>query len=260
VAVLDASGQSDRAQQHTLVLVNLSAQAIEKRLFLHRFRDAFVVRFHSRPELVGTSSEGMLAFDAEGRIAAVDRNALFQLGCKQAADLMGGAPLERVFNISLPALLGRCRKKSFHPLPNEARHGGRFFAVAQEPESRQWGTSATRATARVEAAIPATNRSALDELNLGDPAMARNIQAAKHVASRDVPVLLIGETGTGKELFARALHAASERAEKPFVAVNCAAIPRRTSRTSLRLPGRRDRFPTAGVSGKIAQAHGGRCS
>src|SRR6185503_13948340 len=52
--------------------------------------DAFVVRFHSRPELVGTSSEGMLAFDAEGRIAAVDRNALFQLGCKQAADLMGG--------------------------------------------------------------------------------------------------------------------------------------------------------------------------
>ena len=136
--MLDASGESDRAQQHTLVLVNLSAQAIEKRLFLHRFRDAFVVRFHSRPELVGTSSEGMLAFDAEGRIAAVDRNALFQLGCKQAADLMGGAPLERVFNISLPALLGRCRKKSFHPLPvYEMRHGGRFFALAQEPESAQ---------------------------------------------------------------------------------------------------------------------------
>ena len=78
-------GESDRAQQHTLVLVNLSAQAIEKRLFLHRFRDAFVVRFHSRPELLGTSSEGMIAFDPAGTIAAVDRNALFQLGCKQAA-------------------------------------------------------------------------------------------------------------------------------------------------------------------------------
>ena len=49
VAVLDASGESDRAQQHTLVLVNMSAQMIENRLFLNRFRDGFVVRFHSRP-------------------------------------------------------------------------------------------------------------------------------------------------------------------------------------------------------------------
>ncbi|HEV2442505.1 MAG TPA: GAF domain-containing protein, partial [Steroidobacteraceae bacterium] len=44
VAVLDASGESDRAQQHTLVLVNMSAQMIENRLFLYRFKDEFVVR------------------------------------------------------------------------------------------------------------------------------------------------------------------------------------------------------------------------
>jgi len=221
--VLDASGESDRAQQHTLVLVNLSAQAIEKRLFLHRFRDAFVVRFHGRPELVGTSSEGMLAFDAHGRIAAVDRNALFQLGCKQAADLMSGAPLERVFNISLPALLGRCRKKSFHPLPvYEMRHGGRFFALAQEPESAQASPRATPPAAASAAPTPAS--SPLDELDFGDPVMARSIRAAKRVASRALPILLVGETGTGKELFARALHAASERAAGPFIAVSCGEL------------------------------------
>ena len=223
--VLDASGESDRAQQHTLVLVNLSAQAIEKRLFLHRFRDAFVVRFHSRPELVGTASEGMLAFDADGRIAAVDRNALFQLGCKQAADLMSGAPLERVFNISLPALLGRCRKKSFHPLPvYEMRHGGRFFAVAQEPESTQGAPRAAPERARPAPAAPVPTSSPLDELDLGDPVMARSIRAAKRVASRALPILLVGETGTGKELFARALHAASERAAGAFVAVSCGEL------------------------------------
>src|SRR5882762_3780042 len=220
VAVLDASGESDRAQQHTLVLVNMSAQMIENRLFLHRFRDAFVMRFHSRPELVGTWSEGIIALDPAGAVVALDRNALFQLGCRQAGDLIN-APLERVFNISLPALLGRSRRKSFHPLPvYEARHGGRFFAVAQEPES-------------------ARSRSALDELDLGDASMARNIRAAKRVASRDVPILLIGETGTGKELFARALHASSERAEHAFVAVNCAAIPE------------------ALLQSEIVQAHGG---
>ena len=66
VAVLDASGESDRAQQHTLVLVNMSAQMIENRLFLNRFRDGFVVRFHSRPELVGTWGEGIIAMDPAG--------------------------------------------------------------------------------------------------------------------------------------------------------------------------------------------------
>ena len=84
-----------------------------------------VVRFHSRPELVGTWSEGIIALDPAGGIAALDRNALFQLGNRAVGDLIN-APLERVFNISLPALLGRSRKKSFHPLPiYEARHGGR---------------------------------------------------------------------------------------------------------------------------------------
>jgi transcriptional regulator of acetoin/glycerol metabolism len=258
VAVLDASGESDRAQQHTLVLVNMSAQMIENRLFLHRFRDAFVVRFHSRPELVGTWSEGIIALGLDGAIAAVDRNALFQLGCKSAAELTG-APLERLFNISLPALVARSHRKSFHPLPiYEARHGSRFFAVAQEPESRQAGSGATRTGLRSDGS-PAAGRTALDELNLGDPAMARNIQAAKRVASRDVPILLVGETGTGKELFARALHAAGDRAGAPFVAINCAAIPEPLVAHELfGYPASANAAPPReGLRGKIAQANGG---
>jgi DNA-binding NtrC family response regulator len=56
-------------------------------------------------------------------------------------------------------------------------------------------------------------------------AMRRIIARARYVASRSVPVLLEGASGTGKELFARAIHKASVRREKAFVPVNCGAIP-----------------------------------
>ena len=62
---------------------------------------------------------------------------------------------------------------------------------------------------------------------LGDsPSMKKAIELARRVAASDVPsILLQGETGTGKDLFARAIHQASERANAPYLAINCAALP-----------------------------------
>jgi two-component system response regulator FlrC len=58
-----------------------------------------------------------------------------------------------------------------------------------------------------------------------DPAMERVVQLATQIARSDAPVLVTGESGTGKEVIARHLHQKSQRKDKPFVAVNCAAIP-----------------------------------
>lgn len=55
-------------------------------------------------------------------------------------------------------------------------------------------------------------------------AVRQQVHLARRIAAHDVPVLILGETGTGKELFAEAICAASERAGKPFIAVNCGAI------------------------------------
>jgi two-component system response regulator FlrC len=59
----------------------------------------------------------------------------------------------------------------------------------------------------------------------GEPDSAAFLKTAARIASRDATVLLLGETGTGKEGVARFIHDASPRAGKPFVAVNCAALP-----------------------------------
>lgn len=63
--------------------------------------------------------------------------------------------------------------------------------------------------------------------------MARTVEQARHMAQSPAAILLHGETGTGKELFARAIHNASQRAQAPFVPVNCGALPRELIQSEL---------------------------
>jgi len=63
------------------------------------------------------------------------------------------------------------------------------------------------------------------EMIYRDEAMAKVIKLAQQIAGSDASVLITGESGTGKEVLARYLHARSQRAKKPFISVNCAAIP-----------------------------------
>ena len=63
------------------------------------------------------------------------------------------------------------------------------------------------------------------EIITADPGMKKLITQAQRMAVSDMPVMIVGDTGTGKELFARLVHRASRRSDKPFIALNCAAIP-----------------------------------
>lgn len=94
---------------------------------------------------------------------------------------------------------------------------------------------------------------------LGDEALQNDFRKALRVFERDVPLLINGETGSGKEAFAKAVHHASQRADKPFVALNCAAIPE--SLIESELFGYRGGSFTGsrkeGMRGKLQQADGG---
>ncbi|WP_443750686.1 sigma-54-dependent transcriptional regulator [Asticcacaulis solisilvae] len=71
----------------------------------------------------------------------------------------------------------------------------------------------------------ATNRTSFDDLIGASPAMQMVKRLGERAAKSSIPVLILGESGVGKELIARAIQGSSERAGKPFVAVNCGALP-----------------------------------
>src|ERR1700758_957184 len=89
-------------------------------------------------------------------------------------------------------------------------------------------------------------------------AMAGVMRTAQKAASSSIPVLIEGESGVGKELFARAIHGSSERKAKPFVAVNCGAIPDNLVESIL-FGHEKGAFTgaTERHMGKFVEAHGG---
>lgn len=77
----------------------------------------------------------------------------------------------------------------------------------------------------LEQSAPATDDSWRESIVTRSPLMLRLLEQARMVAQSDVSVLINGQSGTGKEVFAQAIHNASPRSHKPFIAINCGALP-----------------------------------
>jgi len=102
------------------------------------------------------------------------------------------------------------------------------------------------------------DKTVLGRLITGAPEMVKVARTIERVAGTGVSVLLLGASGTGKELLARGLHDESDRADKPFVAINCAAIPENLLESEL-FGHEKGAFTGAvkTTSGKIESADGG---
>ncbi|MBT9571552.1 MAG: sigma-54-dependent Fis family transcriptional regulator [Pseudomonas umsongensis] len=253
LAVLDVSSArhevSRQSQFHTMALVNLSAKMIESCYFLRCFDNQWLLRFHLQAESVGLFSEGLLAFDGEGRICAVNQSALNLLGHIRGGLL--GKPVEAFFDCSLDELLGRASVNASASWPLRTRDGRHLFAVLR-------GQARKVPVPLVQGPV-AEERPQLSGICLGDPILQADFRKALRVYERDVPLLINGETGSGKEAFAKAVHQASQRAEKAFVALNCAAIPESLIESEL-FGYRGGSFTGArkeGMRGKLQQADGG---
>jgi transcriptional regulator of acetoin/glycerol metabolism len=222
LAAIDISGASTNHQSHTLALVELAAQNVENRTLLSANRAALKLLGHREHNGVcGQRVDEML----ETSLAT-----LMQLSGQRGfrAEALNSLPAQRSWFATVQASL-------------EPRRPTQVVVPVQLGPER------------------AETRGALECLHSSDPGMMKSLETLRRVIDRDLSVLLVGETGTGKGYCARAMHFASSRAPRSFVTVNCAAMPESLIESELfgHDPGA---FPAAGREarvGRLLQATGG---
>jgi sigma-54 dependent transcriptional regulator, acetoin dehydrogenase operon transcriptional activator AcoR len=272
VAVLDASSVgaegTRESQMHTIALVNASARLIEKCLFLRRHQGDALLRFHHRPEFVDLLHDGAMAVSADGIVVATDMTGLRLLGAKDHKDIVGRS-IADIFDATFAELVASSStsRRAMYELRDNL-HGRRYFASLggagqHNSQSRFAPAVATQNGAgRTLIRLSGSHSDAvltLQDLAGVDPVMLRNVRNAQRVADCAVSVLIRGPTGSGKEAFAKAIHLASNRARRPFVAVNCAAIPESLIESELfgYTAGAFTGARREGLRGRIAQSSGG---
>ncbi|MDH0340204.1 sigma-54-dependent Fis family transcriptional regulator [Chromobacterium haemolyticum] len=226
---LNISSDARAHDAHALGLVRLAARQIEHRWLARSASEHWLVRFHLNHALLGSPREGVLVFADEVLVEA-NSCALAWLGLVWAD--LGRVRFGQLFDGELEPADG---------LRTRLSRRGQHFHLRITPPARK---------ALAECQTPKTEAAARPSAEL---------QRAVKVLNADIPVLLLGETGVGKEVFARALHAASRRGRGPFVAVNCAAIPEALIESELfgyeegAFTGARRK----GMAGKLREASGG---
>ncbi|MEJ8847844.1 sigma-54-dependent Fis family transcriptional regulator [Variovorax rhizosphaerae] len=282
LGVLDVTGDQRSYHQHTMGLVRMSARMIENQWLSDDYGNRLRLHFHSRVEFIGTLLEGIIVVGGDGKILGANRSALDQLDMSSAALRMHS--LTSLFGTTAPAVFDHFRSplptpmtlclSSGRPFHVNARFNGPQRSMVMEPQittpvldvpahrrdpgagnGKRYGTLVGDTAQSADGTL----FSGLHYLNTGDPQIATLVQKVQRVINRDIPLLILGETGTGKELLARAVHQDSNRAKQPFVAVNCASIPE--SLIEAELFGYEDGAFTGarrkGAVGRIVQANGG---
>ena len=232
IGVLDISAltsPSEKASQHLARhITNMFAQKVEDANFVRHFSNRWILRLGVDWALVDISGECMLAFDTDGCIVGANSGARQMLVAQTDDGVqrpLVGQHLSAVFKASMDHIwqVARSGTTTDRTVLSTRRHE-LFYAMATPPRFVAGRTSAQLAS-RSEAPTPLPDCPALDQLAGEDKAMQRLIEQAKRLVNKKLNILLQGETGTGKEVVAKALHDSSARASRPFVAVNCASIP-----------------------------------
>jgi len=232
LGVVDVSAlqsPDDRRSQHLIrQLVEQTAREIENAFFMHSAQGHWVMRAHGTPGYVESQPDYLLAWDADGRLQAIN-----SLARQRLVQHLGRLP-EHIGELFDMGQLRRVNTSSAQRLPGLGGLYGRVSA----PQQRQRAQPLQQAQdARIE----------------------QYLRLATRVKDCNLAVLVQGETGAGKEVFARQLHQQSQRRDGPFVTLNCAAIPENLIESELfgYVAGAFTGASSKGMQGLLQQADGG---
>jgi transcriptional regulator of acetoin/glycerol metabolism len=267
-AVLDVTGAAAQDSVAIGLAVQAAGAALGRALKASAYAAATAGGFGVIERMLQRAAQPALLVEADGSVMAMNGAARAALGLADARPVT----VERVFGTSVEALravtlrgggarfetAGARYRLDVEPI---AGAGGRLLALIvylaplAEAPARVIAAPAPRREARPEVAIHPAFAAILGT----DPAVVAARALAARFAPTPLPVLLLAETGTGKELFARAIHQAGPRAAGNFVALNCGALAPSLLESELfgHAGGAFTGAQRGGTEGKIAAAHGG---
>ncbi|AMA56070.1 sigma-54-dependent Fis family transcriptional regulator [Bradyrhizobium sp. CCGE-LA001] len=202
---------SRTAHQLALAVTMEATRRIEGAIFRDHFRNAAIARVPG-----GDGGDGLLAYDEDRRVVGACRSARALLGLTDGT-IASGIDLSRYVEFDHEGVRGSDGVVELRRADGRALGRGR---VGPPLRAR----SSTRPLAPRRDA-PVDRFDALHRLAGGDPGLVRSVMRLRRIGDHNLPVLLHGETGVGKDVFARAIHAASNRVRNNYVALNCAAMP-----------------------------------
>ncbi|WP_434656605.1 sigma-54-dependent Fis family transcriptional regulator [Chromobacterium violaceum] len=244
LGVLDISGPGRKLGDAQRLALQAARAQIEARQLEDAACHGWLFRLHADPRWLDSPAACQLVFDGDGRLLAANRAGLTLCG------LEPGDWQPRHF----AALFGQSLE---HWLERHGQAAGLLSLGQQRLSARLRPPPSRRPSAPARAALPSAPRASSAPGLDGLP--DRLFPTALKLLEADIPVLLLGETGTGKDRLARALHQAGSRRGAPFVAVNCAAIPEGLVEAELfgYQPGAYTGASRQGSKGRLREADGG---
>ncbi|WP_332778205.1 sigma-54-dependent Fis family transcriptional regulator [Polaromonas sp.] len=257
LGALDISGDHRGYHRHTLGLVRSAARMIEHRLFDTRHAGGLRLRLHAQSEGIGTVAEGLVALAEDGLLTGANAVALDMLGLAWID--IGRTTLDALLAVNLPTLQDWCRRPSTTPRVVHTAAGRAFWMRVEAGRHTPSPLTPDPVEVRPSPLGGAAMADALAALDTGDAVLRAAIERARKVMGKPIALLLQGESGVGKEVFARAVHASGPRCSQPFVAVNCAALPENLIEAELfgYSPGAYTGARREGAPGRIREAQGG---
>lgn len=248
LGILDISGDHRSRQAHTLSLVSTAVQMIENSMVLGPDRYPIVLQFHAQAAGIASVAQGILALSEDGFVLGANRRALHLLGLR-FADL-SRLHWSQLFDLKLEEFLSQQTRRFATLVQFHTRLGKSFFAQLH-PHSQVLRTAAQQYS---DKATPSPSSS-----SQVDSQWQESLAKGRRVFERDIPLLLSGESGVGKEVFAKQVHTGSTRQARHFAAVNCAAIPEHLIEAELfgYVPGAFTGALKQGSPGRIREADGG---